>query len=327
MQPGEPNPAATDPSGAPPTAVPPRRNCAAHEVDHRLRRTLPEYATAQDALERRTRARRTAAVAREGCTRITVVVHVVHRTEEENLSTEQVVSQIDVLNHDFRATNPDREGTPEPFKPLVADARISFELATTDPDGNPTEGITRTASDRDSFSSETEDVKSSGSGGADPWPPDRYLNIWTCGDLVSAAGDGLLGYAQFPGGPAETDGVVILHSAFGTTGTVTAPFDLGRTTTHEVGHWLNLRHIWGDDGTGCSGSDLVEDTPNCAGPNYGAPTFPSVTCDNGPDGDLFVNYMDYTDDAGMFMFTPGQVERMDAALDGPRASLGTTVGC
>ncbi len=115
---------------------------------------------------------------------------------------------------------------------------------------------------------------------------------------------------------------MIRQSAFGTTGTAAAPFNLGRTATHEIGHWLNLRHIWGDDGTGCSGDDFVADTPNCAGPNTGVPAFPHVTCRNGPNGDLFQNYMDYTDDAGMFMFTGGQVARMQACLDADRPSIG-----
>ena len=128
-------------------------------------------------------------------------------------------------------------------------------------------------------------------------------------------------------GPAATDGVVILQSAYGTTGTATAPFNLGRTATHEIGHWLNLRHIWGDDGTGCTGDDFVADTPNAGGPNFGTPTFPHVSCGNGPNGDLFMNYMDYVDDAAMFMFTQGQVLRMQAALDGPRSSIGVTGPC
>jgi hypothetical protein len=136
----------------------------------------------------------------------------------------------------------------------------------------------------------------------------------------------LLGYAQFPGGPAATDGVVILNSAFGTIGTAAAfaPYNHGRTASHEVGHWLNLRHIWGDDGGGCTGDDLVADTPNAAGPNFGKPAFPRVTCNNGPNGDLFMNYMDYTDDDSMFMFTAGQVARMQACLDGDRSSIGHT---
>ena len=132
---------------------------------------------------------------------------------------------------------------------------------------------------------------------------------------------GLLGYAQFPGGAASTDGVVITHSAFGTRGTARAPFDGGRTAVHEIGHWLNLRHIWGDDDEGCSGSDFVADTPNQAGPNLGSPSFPTATCGNAPNGDMFMNYMDYTDDAAMFMFTKGQAARMDATLDNARLTL------
>jgi hypothetical protein len=130
----------------------------------------------------------------------------------------------------------------------------------------------------------------------------------------------LLGYAQFPGGPPGTDGVVILNAAFGTTGTATAPYNLGRSATHEVGHWLNLRHIWGDT-EDCSGTDFVDDTPNAQHPNYGKPTFPHISCTNGPNGDMFMNYMDYVDDAAMFMFTAGQVVRMQATLAGPRAPL------
>jgi hypothetical protein len=115
---------------------------------------------------------------------------------------------------------------------------------------------------------------------------------------------------------------VILHTGFGTTGTAAAPFNGGRTATHEIGHWLSLRHIWGDDGDGCNGSDFVDDTPNQAGPNYGKPAFPHVTCNNGPDGDMFMDYMDYVDDAAMFMFTAGQTTRVMTALDNERRSIG-----
>src|SRR5207247_111367 len=160
-----------------------------------------------------------------------------------------------VLNADYRKTNADVSTVPAPFQPLADDARAQFKLATTDPSGNPTNGITRTQTNTGSFPHD-DSVKSAATGGADPWPSDRYLNIWVC-----PLGSSLLGYAQFPGGPAATDGVVILHSAFGNTGTAAAPFNLGRTATHEIGHWLDLHHIWGDDGTGCFGSDFVADTP------------------------------------------------------------------
>ena len=140
----------------------------------------------------------------------------------------------------------------------------------------------------------------------------KYLNIWVC-----QLSGGLLGYAQFPGGPPKTDGVVITHTGFGTKGTASKPFHLGRTATHEIGHWLNLRHIWGDT-EDCSGSDLVADTPNAEGPNFGTPSFPKISCNNGPNGDMFMNYMDYVDDEAMFMFTSQQSERMRATLDNER---------
>ena len=310
--------------------LPDHRVCATDEVNERLLRSVPGYAATRSAIETRTirvMALGDPAVLRDGCTEIPLVVHVLYRNAEENIPQEQVESQIAVLNADFRAANADRASTPPVFQPLIGDARVTFKLATTDPDGNPTDGITRTASNATEFRSSTDNAKHTATGGHDAWPSDRYLNVWTCGNLLSGDGQSLLGYAQFPGGPADTDGVVILHSAFGTTGTARAPFNLGRTTTHEVGHWLNLRHIWGDDGTGCSGSDFVPDTPNQGGPNYGSPTFPTVSCGNGPNGDLFMNYMDYVDDAAMYMFTQGQVARMQAALDGPRASIGTTGPC
>jgi hypothetical protein len=250
--------------------------------------------------------------------RITAVVHVLYRTEEENISDEQVRSQIDVLNADFRARNTDVDKVPAPFAGKVGDALVEFCLATEDPDGRPSTGITRTRTRRRAFDGDIaaldEEIKV-GSGAA-AWPAGRYLNLWVC-----TLGGGLLGYAQFPGGPADRDGVVVLNTAFGTTGSVEAPFDLGRTATHEVGHWLNLLHIWGDDDLGCRGSDNVADTPNQAGSNGGCPEFPQVSCRNGPHGDMFMNYMDYTDDACMVLFTRGQVARMNAALDGPRASL------
>jgi hypothetical protein len=246
--------------------------------------------------------------------RIPTVVHVVYRREVESITNAQIKSQIAALNRDFRATNQDKSKVPSVWQGLVADAKIEFRLASRNPDGKATNGITRTKTTRRSFGADDE-VKAKASGGVAAWPRSRYLNLWVCN-----LGGGLLGYAQFPGGPASTDGVVILYSAFGTQGEVAAPFDKGRTATHEVGHWLNLRHIWGDT-VDCSGTDRVSDTPNAAGPNYGKPTFPHVTCNNGPNGDMFMNYMDYVDDDTMFQFTPGQVTRMNAALAGPRSSF------
>jgi hypothetical protein len=263
---------------------------------------------------------RARALAIETVVTIPVVVHVVYNADVQNISDAQVESQMRILNEDYRRTNADVSAVPTPFQPLVADSKIEFQLAVRDPDGNPTNGITRTFTSKsefgDPFGGTDESVKFSNRGGKDAWPRDRYLNIWVCNY------PSLLGYAQFPGGPAETDGVVINYVAFGDIGTAAAPFNKGRTATHEVGHWLNLRHIWGDDNPGsCVGSDEIEDTPNQADANFGSPTFPRITCGNAPNGDLFMNYMDYVDDEAMFMFSTQQVARMRAALEGPRASL------
>ena len=284
--------------------VPTRRECGTMQVHFRLLETDPGFRTRQMALEHATLRRMAAAAAKWKVTTIPTVVHVVYHTDAENISDAQVKSQIKVLNRDFRKKNPDRTKIPSVWSGVVADAGVKLKLAK----------ITRTQTNRTAFGDD-DSVKSAATGGVDPWPTDKYLNVWAC-----TLGGGLLGYAQFPGGPAATDGVVILNAAFGTIGTATAPFHLGRTATHEIGHWLNLRHIWGDT-EDCSGSDFVADTPNAAGPNFGKPTFPHVTCGNGPNGDMFMNYMDYVDDDAMVMFTTGQVERVHAALEGPRKSF------
>jgi ABC-type taurine transport system substrate-binding protein len=299
--------------------TPHSRSCGTMEVHRRLLSRFPPYAKNRDEIENLALRyeKNPRAFLRPGVTRIPVVVHVVWNTPQQNISDAQINSQIEVLNRDFRRTNTDVNNTPAPFLPLTADPRIEFFLANVDPNGAPSTGINRRQTTVASFGA-NDAVKSQATGGANAWPTDRYLNIWVC-----QLGGGLLGYAQFPGGPAETDGVVVLHSAFGTTGTATPPFHLGRTTTHEIGHWLNLNHIWGDDGTGCFGTDNVADTPNQGGANTGTPAFPRISCDNGPNGDMFMNYMDYVDDSAMFMFTTGQVARMQACLDGPRSSIGT----
>ena len=254
---------------------------------------------------------------------IPVVVHVIHTPGEaigvgRNISVAQIQSQIDVLNEDFRRLNPDRVNTPNAFVGVAADPNIEFRLACQDPNGNPTDGITRTASTVNSFS-DNDDIKFTSRGGHDAWPTDRYLNIWV-GNLTG----GLLGYAQFPfdyGTRPNTDGIVIRTTAFGRVGNVAAPFNTGRTATHEVGHWLNLFHIWGDDGGSCNGSDQCDDTPNQADENFGCPVFPSPSCNN--NGDMSMNYMDYTVDACMNIYTNDQRIRMRAifAQGGPRAAF------
>jgi Pregnancy-associated plasma protein-A len=297
--------------------VPQQRRCGTMQVHMWLLESHPDFRVRQAELERSTRQRLALgarAFTRSEPYQISVVVHVVHRTDAENISDDQIESQIDALNRDYRKTNSDASSTPSVWSGMVTDAMIEFRLASKDPTGKPTNGITRTETSVDQFADD-DSVKSAATGGADGWPPAKYLNIWVC-----KLGGGLLGYAQFPGGPSKTDGVVIRNVAFGTLGSAKAPFNVGRTAVHEVGHYLNLRHIWGDT-EDCTGSDFVSDTPPAQHPNFNKPTFPHISCNNGPSGDMFMNYMDYVDDDSMVMFTQGQVARMHATLDGPRSSL------
>ncbi|WP_432709134.1 zinc metalloprotease [Pedobacter sp.] len=294
------------------------RNCATMEVFNRQVEAFPEYRRAQASIENHINSLldQSRSFRLSEPVKIQVVVHVVYHDETQNISEEQINSQIVVLNEDFRAMNPDRSKVPEVWSGLVADSLIGFELAKVGPNGEPTNGITRTETMVESFGTDDQ-VKDSARDGISPWATDRYLNIWVC-----SLGNSILGYAQFPGGPVETDGVVIDYRAFGTMGSAQTPFNLGRTATHEVGHYLNLSHIFGEGrGSSCSDSDYVKDTPNQLGPNYQKPSFPSISCDNGPHGDMFMNYMDYVDDDSMYMFTEGQVARISATMLGPRASL------
>jgi len=238
-----------------------------------------------------------------GLITIPVVVHVLFHAGVQNISDAQIQTQLDVLNRDYRRLNPDTTKTPQFFSDVAADCGIEFVLAKADPKGNATSGIIRKHTDLGSFDIDDR-IKFTATGGDDAWDADGYLNIWV-GNLSS----GLLGYSSVPGAGKSKDGVVITYSAFGTMGAVTAPFNGGRTATHEIGHWLNLIHTWGD--TDC-GSDNVDDTPPQKAANRGCPGAVKITCGSGPYGDMFMNYMDFTDDACMNMFTNGQRERMRA---------------
>ena len=254
----------------PPKAPQPplRRNCGTMPVHMMLLEKHPEFRARQFKLEEQTaKLRSTLKVSALKQKIVKVVVNVVYKTAAQNIPDAQIKSQIVALNKDFGATNPDKSKVPAPWKGLVTDTRIRFKLAK----------ITRTQTTKNAFIHD-DGVKKASTGGIAPFNPATHLNFWVC-----ALDGGLLGYAQFPGGPPHTDGVVINYQAFGTMGTATAPFNKGRTATHEVGHYFNLRHIWGDT-EDCSGSDMVADTPNAAGPNFNKPTFPSVSCNNGPNG-------------------------------------------
>ena len=226
-----------------------------------------------------------------GSISIPVIVHVLYNTSAQNISDQQIASQIAVLNADFNAANNDLNQVPSLFADVVGDVDVNFVLDQT----------IRKSTSRTSFGT-NDAIKFDTQGGSDVVTPETHLNIW-----VGNIGGGILGYAQFPGGNSATDGIVVSPQYFGTTGTATAPFDGGRTTTHEIGHWLNLRHIWGDGR--CNRDDFVGDTPRSDRPNYGCPSFPTVHCRS---TDMTMNYMDYVDDDCMYMFSEGQKTRMRA---------------
>lgn len=289
-----------------------QRTCTSHE--HYISNQNPSILKKRQDLERITQQMIENGLENRSSSVITirVAVHVV-MSNPTSVTNAQIQSQLNVLTNDFRATNSDIGNVPPVFQGLTSDTEFEFVLANVGPDCN---GITRTVNNTGCFSHVSDNMKSTAAGGHDPIDPEHILNIW-----VTPICGGVLGFATFPGEPLETDGIVINPSAFGVGGTSQAPFNLGRTATHEVGHYFNLFHIWGDDDDLCSGSDFVSDTPNQADEHYGCPSFPQISCNNGPSGDMFMNYMDYVNDNCMHMFTPNQSTRMRTALLNARPGL------
>ena len=249
--------------------------------------------------------------------KIPVVVHILYHLPSENISDELVFSQIAELNRDFRRQNADAVNTPSYFKLLAADCEIEFELAKSDSRRKSTSGILRKYTPINLWESDDK-MKSNTEMGDDAWDSKSYLNIWVCNlDLVS-------GFSSVPGGPENKDGVVIGFQNFGVTNSGT-DFNMGKTTVHEVGHWLNLKHLWGD---ATCGDDGVDDTPRQTGYNIDCPKGIRITCNNGPHGDMYMNYMDFTSDACMNMFTNGQKARMRALFvsGGSRNSILSSTG-
>lgn len=250
-----------------------------------------------------------------GVIRIPVVIHNLYHYPSEKVTEVQVYRQLEVLNACFRRRNADSVNTPSVFKPFAADVEIEFVLARSDSHRRSTTGIIRkytpilkwTADDKMKFNSQM---------GDDAWDSKNYFNIWVC-NL-----DRLAGYASFPGGPAANDGIVLDLDAFGGDG---SGYSLGKTAVHETGHWLGLKHLWGDE---LCGDDLVNDTPKQASYTPGCPKTTRITCGNGPNGDMYMNYMDFTSDACMNLFTLGQKDRMRSlfASGGPRADMLNSTG-
>ena len=260
---------------------------------------------------------------------IPVVVHVVYNNSTENISTAQILSAIEIINKDYRRLNADTSATPSVFAALGADCGIEFCLATTDPNGNSTSGITRTATSQTSFSAGTytgviysdDGVKYTSQGGIDAWNTSQYLNIWVC-DI-----NGYNGYATFPGSPASSDGVVVDFTRFGNFTAGSTSFMI-RTASHEIGHWLNLNHTWGENWltTSNCGDDFCNDTPTESAATYGCGTFPYNAfnaCNSGPNGEMYMNFMDYTDCRNIF--TQDQKTRMIAAINLFRPAFLNTV--
>lgn len=273
---------------------------------------------------------------------IPVIVHVIHSGQAvgsgANISQAQVVDQINILNKDYNGTNSDTTLIPGVFKPVFGRGKINFCLAVVNPSNAvlAEPGIDRINSVTKGWTAGpyTMAYCDATIKPQSIWDPNRYLNIWVCN-----LGNSLLGYATFPNpgttgllglsppyGSATSDGVVCLNTAFGSIGTAAAPYNKGRTATHEIGHWMGLRHVWGD--ANC-GNDECNDTPTQSTQNFGCPTFPQVSCSNGPNGNMFMNYMDYVDDACMQMFTKDQVFRMQLILANSqfRQSLLTSTVC
>ncbi len=283
------------------------RACAAYDVLERQLKEDPTLQNRMDAIEEFTArySQNPSAFKLVGdVLEVPVVVNVLWRTAAENVSDAQIASQIQVLNDDFAGTNADVNITSTYNSVKAGNTKIRFVPA----------GTVRKQTTITGWGT-NDAMKKSASGGIDPTSPSTTLNMWVC-----TMTGGILGYAQFPGGAAATDGVVILNTGFGTVGTAAAPFNKGRTATHEVGHYFNLRHIWGDRKCG---NDGVGDTPAHRGANYGCPAAGIRSNCTGNPVMMTMNYMDYTDDACMYMFSLGQSSRMAAtwALGGPRASL------
>ncbi len=284
------------------------RGCASHTVLQQQLEADPGLQARLDAIEAFTEEAIRSGdriLLANGNIQIPVVFNVLYKTAAQNISQAQLQSQINVLNADYAALNSEYGSIPAAFAGVASGATgIEFVL----------HSVVRKSTNKTSWST-NDAMKKSAQGGINPTTPTTKLNIWVCN-----LGGGILGYAQFPGGPSATDGVVLDDNATGNTGTASAPFNKGRTATHEVGHWLNLRHIWGD---ATCGSDLVSDTPTHNTANYGCPAQPHYSTCSGTPREMTMNYMDYTDDACMYMFSTGQKNRMKAtfAVGGPRNSF------
>jgi hypothetical protein len=306
----------------------------------------PEYCAGYNELLRTWKSE--SAMRGGGVLTLPVVFHVVYNEENQNLADSVILSQLEVINEDYRRMNADAANTRDIFLPIAADCGIQFVLATTDPEGNPTTGITHTLTDRtefelDFFAAENtlDEVKHAETGGVDAWDPVHYINIWVCNIGSSFLGQifGLAyppeGLSNWPAGSSAPDvsneGIVLHYPIVGRNNPLAgddgvAENNLGRTLTHEMGHYLGLRHIWGDEifGNTCSEDDGIDDTPLCGSGDQFQCDYDANTCNEGDTDDLpdmIENYMDYTFDACYNMFTEDQASLMWYVVEELRSGL------
>lgn len=294
-------------------------NCLSDDVFRELMRTDSVFRKNQEALEMETQQylQNKSHSAAAATYVIPVVFHVIYTTQAGNISEAQILDQMDILNKEFRRQQADTILTPAAFLPFAAPIDMEFRLATKDPAGNCTNGINRIYNNLSNCSVYNDEVKS-----LSYWPSNKYLNVWIVQtmhyDGSTNCGGG--GYARFPGGAPGVDGINIRGDLIGSIGTAATNANwgnfLGRYLIHELGHWFNLRHIWGD---ATCGNDFVADTPPHVFSNSGCPNFPrnpnSNCSGSNANGEMFTNYMDYTDGPCLNMFSAGQVVRMTAALN------------
>ena len=307
-----------------------QRTCGTMEADSLAEIKYPAYklnkARIQNKILQRERDIKNGIFRPQALYTIPVVFHILYKENNENIPDEVINSQIEALNRDFNLLNTDISIVPAEFRGAAANVGITFCLAGTMPNGAPTSGVERRQSNVDTFYQNQNNAKFYSAGGLDAWDATRYLNIWVCRQLKPApnSGTNLLGYATFPGQPAQIDGVVIVTGGFGDKTIANYPliinaYNRGRTAVHEVGHWLNLRHIWGD--ANC-GNDGIDDTPIHDDANYGCPAYPlNSNCGGTAHNQMTMNYMDYTNDDCLQLFTEGQKTRAIATLTSVRISL------